>query len=78
MQEQSNRIIRWAPAGAEYEPDQRHAESVISELGLQSANPVSTPSIPEPVGEAVVKLLDSDGATRYRSIAARINFPAQD
>ena len=30
-----NRVLRWTPEGIEYEPDQRHAELVIKELGLE-------------------------------------------
>ena len=38
-----NRIARRTSGGWEYEPDLRHAEMIISEMGLQGANPVSTP-----------------------------------
>ena len=38
-----NRIIRWTRTGLEYEPDQRHAERIISELELETCRSVSTP-----------------------------------
>ena len=38
-----NRVIRETEDGWEYEPDQRHAEIIISELGLQDARPAATP-----------------------------------
>ena len=38
-----NRILRWTSKGIEYEPDQRHAELVIQELGLEGCKPVDTP-----------------------------------
>ena len=31
-----NRVIQWTPTGIEYEADQRHAESIIAELGLET------------------------------------------
>ena len=31
-----NRIIRWTRTGLGYEPDQRHAERIISELELET------------------------------------------
>ena len=37
-----NRIIRWEAAGVVYEPDQRHVEMIIRELGLESAGSVLT------------------------------------
>ena len=44
-----NRIIRWARTGLEYEPDQRHAERIISELELEACKSVSTPRVQESV-----------------------------
>ena len=44
-----NRIIRWTRTGLEYEPDQRHAERIISELELETCKSVSTPRVQESV-----------------------------
>jgi len=42
-----NRVIHWTPEGIEYEADQRHAEIIISELGLGTgSNGISTPGTP--------------------------------
>ena len=38
-----NRVVRVSEQGWEYEPDQRHAELIIEELGLAEAKAVSTP-----------------------------------
>ena len=35
-----NRILRWTPDGWEVEPDQRHADIIVHELGLQDAKTV--------------------------------------
>ena len=38
-----NRIIRWTQKGWEYEADQRHAELIVREMGMESAKSVKTP-----------------------------------
>ena len=38
-----NCVVRIAKDGVEYEPDPRHAELIIEELGLQNAKSVATP-----------------------------------
>ena len=38
-----NRLVTWESWGIIYEADPRHAEIIISELGLQDARPVATP-----------------------------------
>ena len=42
-----NRIVRWTKSGIDYEPDQRHAEMVIRDLGLEQAKAVSSPGTKE-------------------------------
>ena len=42
-----NRTIRWTDAGLEYEPDQRHAELIIEQMGMANCKPVSTPTCAE-------------------------------
>ena len=81
-----NRIIRWTKDGIEYEPDQRHAEKVVSDLGLKKSRDVSTPCIPEIADKTKTKdkeikgkmLLEPHDATKFRGIAARINYLAAD
>ena len=67
----------------EYEPDQRHAERIVAELGLEKCRPVSTPCIPEGTVESKMRLekgadMDAKDATRYRALAARLNYLAAD
>ena len=38
-----NRVIRWTKDGWEIEPDQRHADIIVHELGFHDSKPVSTP-----------------------------------
>ena len=42
-----NRVIRWTPSGIEYEPDQRHADTIVRELGLENCRTVTTPGTNE-------------------------------
>ena len=39
-----NRILRITEQGWEYEPDQRHAEMIVEQLGLKDAKAVETPT----------------------------------
>ena len=86
-----NRVIRWTKDGLEYEPDQRHSEIAIRELGLEGARAATTPGTKEEVALAGIpevaskswpvfaaRLMPPAEATRYRGIAARLNFLAQD
>ena len=47
-----NRVLRWSRGGIEYEPDQRHAEMIIEEMGMIGAKPVNTPTVHEDKEEA--------------------------
>ena len=42
-----NRVLRWGSDGIEYEADQRHAEIVIRDLGLDGAKALDTPGTRE-------------------------------
>ena len=42
-----NRVVRWTESGIDYEPDQRHAEMVVRDLGLQLAKAVTSPGTKE-------------------------------
>lgn len=76
-----NRVLRWTSAGLEYEADQRHAELIIKELGLEAARSVSSPYPAEgyPAVE-VSKTVQGDSveSTKYRGICARMNYLAVD
>ena len=87
-----NRIIRKNFGGITIEADPRHVEAIIEQLGLAGAKGLSTPcevekerrretphltsSTAENEEEDVS--LDFEQARRYRGIAARLNYLAQD
>ena len=71
-----NRIISVEEGGYTYEPDARHAEVIIKELGLQEAKPVTTPVADE--CHETDELLDHERFKKYQSICARANFLALD
>ena len=50
-----NTTIRWTAVGIEYEPDQRHAEIIIKEMGVEGAKPSASPGAAETPEE--VKLM---------------------
>ena len=84
-------MLRWESAGIVYEPDQRHAEMVIREFGLEAASSVLTPGtraerdvasapsgIPSVILEDEPELMSAEDSTRFRGFAARCNYLAQD
>ena len=71
-----NRIISVEEGGYTYEPDARHAEVIIKELGLQEAKPVTTPVADE--CHETDELLDHERFKKYQSICARAHFLALD
>lgn len=75
-----NRIVRYTAEGWEYEPDQRHAELIVEEMQMGSAKSVETPGekMKEWEREAKAEKLESEKATKYRQVAARANYMAQD
>ena len=77
-----NRTMRWQEHGIEYEPDQRHAELIIESMGVSSGKGVSTPvvadSLQDPASRMHSAELCSTEASRYRAVAARLNYLAQD
>ena len=77
-----NRIIRWTRKGLEYEPDQRHAERIISELELETCKSVSTPRVQESVSATRAMIvegaeMDDKEARRCRALAARLHYLAR-
>ena len=75
-----NRIIRITDKGWEYEPDQRHAEIIVEQLGLKEPKSVETPTEEEKkwAAEEDAKELSPDRQNIFRSIAARCNYTAAD
>ncbi len=74
-----NRIVRWTPAGIEYEADPRQAEKLIAECGLTGANTVATPGLRMSKDEAQNdQPLEQRLHTAFRGSAARANYLAAD
>jgi hypothetical protein len=70
--------LEWTSEGIHYEADQRHAEIIISSLGLKdNSKAVKTPGLAHQElvhGES----LDPADASMYRALVARANYMAQD
>ena len=90
-----NRVLTWENGAITYEADQRHAEILIRELGLENSRPVATPGCREEVAKASAVEVDKNGflktaesseeplltpveASKFRGLAARANYLAQD
>eukprot|EP00973_Karenia_brevis_P075868 10540854-Karenia_brevis.AAC.1 len=74
-----NRTMTYTNNGIEYEPDPRHAEIIVKELGLEQCNTVLTPGISEePEKKDDGEALKSEEAAKYKSVVARANYLAQD
>ena len=77
-----NRVISWEDQGLTYEPDQRHAEKLVQDMGMTKANQVGTPFVPDGTVDGKVdtgtETMGEQEATRYRAIAARLNYLAGD
>ena len=75
-----NRVIRWIDGvGLEFEADPHQAEMMISQLGFEGANLVSTPGIKLAITDIENDISIVDGrATIYRAVTARANVMAND
>jgi hypothetical protein len=72
-----NRIFQWTPEGITWEADQRHAEIVVQQLGLdEKTKPVNTTGNKNK--EVDEEELESEQATQYRAMTARCNYLSQD
>ena len=61
-----------------YEPDLRHAELIVQELGLEGAKAVITSWVETNYGSDAKCLLNDEYNTKYQSLSARLNFLALD
>ena len=76
-----NRVVRWTPAGLEYEADPRQSEKLLRDLKLDGAEvkPAATPGV-----KATKEQVDTDTplapdkTSPYRAVAARANDLASD
>ena len=73
-----NRVIRWTEDGWETEPDQRHVDILVKELGWSEARPVSTPGENQVINDHEDEPLSDPDASRYRALAARENYLSAD
>ena len=76
-----NRVLSWTPEGIAYEADQRHADIVVSTLGLENSKGVISPGTKEDVDKVLLdegEPLPPHAATEYRALAARLNYLALD
>ena len=77
-----NRTLQWLDCGITYEPDQRHAEIIVRELGLEGGQSVISPIVADTSEQACSRdqspeLVGAE-ASRYRAISARLNYLALD
>ena len=73
-----NRTLRWSARALQYEPDQRHAELIVKEMGMEGAKPAVTPGTAETKEETKPydkspELSRRDAAV-FRGLAARLNY----
>ena len=76
-----NRSIRWCGDKLEYEADSRHAEVIIEECEVQCWRAAKTPGVQEAAVDESEKggiEMHDHGKTRFRGVAARINYLAMD
>ena len=73
-----NRIIRWTNAGIEIEADPRHAEILIRDTNVSNKRTLNIAGKEYTKEDEVSPTLSTQEASRYRSMAARANYLAQD
>ena len=78
-----NRTLKWTRQGIEIEADARHVDEVLKALDMREANAVTTPCVDEQRQEEGEEMPDDtplvgEEATKYRAVAARINYLSQD
>ena len=72
------RVVEWRADELWWEADPRHVERILETMGLKDGNASVVPGvkIQEEEGDAVE--LSAEDLSRFRSVAARANFIAQD
>ena len=76
-----NRIVEWNNEGITIEGDQRHAEIIVQQLGIQNEKTLSSPGErinPKDVREEDHEELGAADAKIYRGASARANYMAID
>ena len=69
-----NRTVTYTISDIEYEPDPRHAELIVGDLGLENCNSVATPSENEEIKEGESEELCEEESSRYKSTDTRANY----
>ena len=76
-----NRIVEWNNEGITIEGDQRHAEIIVQQLGIQNERILSSPGErinPKEMTEEDHEELGAADAKVYRAASARANYMAID
>ena len=75
-----NRVIRITPQGWEYEADQRHADLIIREAGVENKSSLTHPGGDKKTIDEEDDSLELQGleATKFRGVAVRANYLAAD
>lgn len=77
-----DRIIIWQTEGGEdmvtYEADPRHAEIIISKMGVTQSTPLASPATKTDVVEHEGEELTTEHPTAFRSTVARVNHLVLD
>ena len=73
-----NRILRATGDGWEIEADPRHAELLIQQLAMDGTKGVTSPGTDADADQEDGDEVDAESATRFRGLAARANYLAQD
>ena len=73
------RKLRWTRTGIEYEADPKHAQLVIEEMGLSAdSRSVDSPIEKDAPSEEGECKLEKEPASKFRRVAARLNYLATD
>jgi hypothetical protein len=73
-----NRKLRWMEDKIEYEADSRHADVIIEECEVMSMKPSKVPGVSEPEIDKEENDQEESQKTKFRGVAARINYLAMD
>ena len=73
-----NRTLRWTTTGIDYESDSKHASSIVQECEVSSGRASKVPGTAEKETHEADETLTSSENTRYRAVAARMNYLAMD
>jgi len=79
-----NRLVSWEKEGITIQADPRHARALIEEMALKKGKGVATPCESETHGKHAIQFLARDAplcleeARRFRGLAARLSYLAQD